>query len=43
MAKVMSVLMGWMMKRMLTKCLRQDLAELKAAAEKGGVGAPAAT
>jgi carbon monoxide dehydrogenase subunit G len=35
MAKVMGVLMGWMMKRMLTKCLRKDMDELKAAAEGG--------
>jgi carbon monoxide dehydrogenase subunit G len=36
MAKVMGVLMGWMMKRMLTKCLRKDMDELKAAAETDG-------
>jgi hypothetical protein len=37
MAKIMSVMMGWMMKRMILKCFQKDVAELKAAAEKGGV------
>jgi uncharacterized protein YndB with AHSA1/START domain len=32
-AKVMSALMGWMMKGAVTKCVQQDIDDLKAAAE----------
>jgi hypothetical protein len=35
-ATIMSTLMGWMMKGACVKAVRKDLADLKAAAEKGG-------